>query len=170
VLANFDNLKESVSFTTRFPRSGEVEGESYFFIDREDFKQRIEKREFVEWAEVYGNLYGTSTAYVEKRLKDGLNVALELDIQGGLALKEKKPEAVLIMVLPPSFEQLEIRLRGRKTDNEATIRERLDNAKHEIENSDKYDYIVENQEIGSCVEDVCTIIKSESMRRERINL
>ena len=170
MLANFDNLKESVSFTTRSPRSGEVEGESYFFIDREDFKQRIEKGEFVEWAEVYGNLYGTSINYVEKRLEDGWNVALELDVQGGLTLKEKKPEVVLIMVLPPSLEQLEERLRGRKTDDEVTIRERLDNAKHEIECSDRYDYIVVNQEIGRCVEDLCTIIKSESMRRERINL
>jgi guanylate kinase len=170
VLASFDNLEKSVSFTTRSPRSGEVEGENYFFIEREDFKKRMEKGEFIEYAEVYGNLYGTSINYVEKRLSEGRNVVLEIDVQGGLTLKEKRPDAVLIMVLPPSLEQLENRLRGRKTDDEGTIVKRLDNVKREIECSDRYDYIVVNGEIDRCVEDICTIIKSEAMRRERINL
>jgi len=170
VLASFDNLKKSVSFTTRTSRSGEVEGESYFFVKREDFKQRIKEGEFIEWAEVYGHLYGTSITYVKKMLEDGFNVALEIDVQGGLTLKEKMPEAVLIMVLPPSFDQLENRLRGRGTDGEDVIRKRLNNAKHEIECSESYDYIVVNKQIDSCVDDLCTIIKSESMRKERINL
>lgn len=170
VLARFDNLKESISFTTRPPREGEVEGESYFFTDREDFKDRIEKGEFIEWAEVYGNLYGTSIDYVKEKIGEGWNVALELDVQGGLALKEKIPDAVLIMILPPSLEQLESRLRGRKTDDETAVRKRLDNARREIDCSGRYDYVVVNKQIERCVEDICTIIKSESMRSERADL
>lgn len=170
VIASFENLKKSVSFTTRSSRSGEVEGESYFFIKRDEFKRRIKEGEFIEWAEVYGNLYGTSINYVEKMLGDGWNVALEIDVQGGVTLKGKMPEAVLIMVLPPSFEDLEKRLRGRGTDDESVIRKRLNNAKHEIDCYDKYDYIVVNNKIDECVADICAIIKSEAMRQERINL
>lgn len=163
-------MRESVSYTTRRPRKGEMEGEDYFFITGKDFSRRIEDGEFIEWAEVYGNLYGTSISYVREKLEEGVNIVLEIDVQGGIAMKKKVPGAVLIMVLPPSLRHLEERLRGRKTDDEESIKERLDGARNEMRRFEEYDYIVINNKLEQCVEDICSIVTAESMRRERISL
>lgn len=160
----------SVSVTTRPPRGAEKDGVDYFFITREAFERRRDAGELLEWAEVHGNLYGTPAPFVAESLAGGVNVILEIDIQGGMSVKERFPEAVLIFLLPPGFEALKERLKGRATDEESVIRRRLENAKHELTFSNRYDYIVINDEAGRCADDCLSIIRAEALREERTTL
>ena len=160
----------SVSVTTRPPRGAEKDGVDYFFITREAFERRRDAGELLEWAEVHGNLYGTPAPFVAESLAGGVNVILEIDIQGGMSVKERFPEAVLIFLLPPGFEALKERLKGRATDEESVIRRRLENAKHELTFSNRYDYIVINDEAGRCADDCLSIIRAEALREERMTL
>jgi len=169
-LEAFDNMKRSVSYTTRPPRGGEKDGEEYFFIDREQFEQHIRDNDLIEWAEVYGNLYGTGKDFVRSRLEEGWNLMLEIDVKGGESVKRELPESVLIMVVPPSMEALEERLRGRGTDREETIRKRLNNALNELGHWKNYDYIVMNDRLDDAVDRVCDIIKAEAANRRRIKM
>ena len=169
-LEAFDNMKRSVSYTTRSPRGGEKDGEEYFFISREQFEKHIRNNDLIEWAEVYGNLYGTGKDLVRSRLEEGWNLMLEIDVKGGESVKLELPESVLIMVVPPSMEALEERLRGRGTDREETIRKRMDNAMNELGHWNNYDYIVMNDRLDDAVERVCEIIRAEAANRRRIKM
>ena len=134
----------SVSATTRGPREGEVDGKDYFFISRQEFERRVKNNEFLEHAEFAGNCYGTPRAYVEKLLDSGMNVVLEIDVQGALQVMKSMPECVSVCILPPSFEELEHRLRGRGTETEEKVRERLETAKRELPYAPQYDYQIVN--------------------------
>lgn len=139
-----DRIAYSVSATTRGPREGEVNGKDYFFISRQEFERRMKNNEFLEHAEFAGNCYGTPRAYVEKLLDSGMNVVLEIDVQGALQVMKSMPECVSVFILPPSFEELEHRLRGRGTETEEKVRERLETAKRELPYAPQYDYQIVN--------------------------
>lgn len=153
-LARHADFKLSVSCTTRQPREGEVDGINYFFLTREKFQECINNNEFLEWAEFSGNLYGTQKAYVERKLAEGKNIILELDTVGALNVKKIMPEACLIFIAPPSFEELEARLRGRHTETEEAIQKRLASTKKEIENSKQFDYQVINDSVENAVKEL----------------
>ncbi|HPT41690.1 MAG TPA: guanylate kinase [Candidatus Gastranaerophilaceae bacterium] len=154
-------FKLSISYTTRAKREGEVEGVNYFFRTREEFVKGIENDEFLEWAEFSDNLYGTKRVFIEKCLNNQMDLILEIDTQGALQVKEKMPKAVLIFIAPPSFEDLEYRLRNRKTESEEAILKRLEFVKTEIKNSAKFDYIVINDEIARAIGELEKIINAE---------
>ena len=139
-----DQIAYSVSATTRGPREGEVDGKDYFFISRQEFERRVKNNEFLEHAEFAGNCYGTPRAYVEKLLDSGMNVVLEIDVQGALQVMKSMPDCVSVFILPPSFEELEHRLRGRGTETEEKVRERLETAKRELPYAPQYDYQIVN--------------------------
>ena len=139
-----DRIAYSVSATTRGPCEGEVDGKDYFFISRQEFERRVKNNEFLEHAEFAGNCYGTPRAYVEKLLDSGMNVVLEIDVQGALQVMKSMPECVSVFILPPSFEELEHRLRGRGTETEEKVRERLETAKRELPYAPQYDYQIVN--------------------------
>lgn len=139
-----DRIAYSVSATPRGPREGEVDGKDYFFISRQEFERRVKNNEFLEHAEFAGNCYGTPRAYVEKLLDSGMNVVLEIDVQGALQVMKSMPECVSVFILPPSFEELEHRLRGRGTETEEKVRERLETAKRELPYAPQYDYQIVN--------------------------
>ncbi|MCR5845777.1 MAG: guanylate kinase [bacterium] len=156
-----EDLWLSVSATTRQPRPGEIDGETYFFLSREEFDRRIEEGDFLEWADVHGNRYGTLRSAVEQRLEDGLSVILEIDVQGALIVQRSYPEAILIFVKPPSFEELRKRLIGRGTESEEQIELRLANAKMEMELEGCYNYSVTNDEVDIAVSELNSIIDFE---------
>ena len=139
-----DQMAFSVSATTRAPREGEIDGTHYFFIDKQEFENRIANNDFLEHAQFAGNCYGTPKSYVMSLLEAGKNVLLEIEVQGAMQVMERMPECVSIFVLPPSFEELERRLRGRGTETEDKIVKRLETAKGELAYADKYRYQVIN--------------------------
>jgi len=161
------NLEYSVSATTRSRRPQEENGREYLFLSRAEFQKRIDAGEFVEWAEVHGELYGTLRSETERRLRAGRNVLLDIDVQGGRAVRNAYPEGVFIFVLPPSFASLEERLRGRGTDSDERIRLRLDNALREIKLVTEYDYAVVNDDLDAALARVAAIIVAESCRTRR---
>jgi len=144
-------FKLSVSCTTRNPREGEIDGINYFFLTKEEFKKHIDNNDFLEWAESSGNMYGTQKTYVERKLSEGKNLILEIDTKGALNVKKILPDTTLIFILPPSFEELEARLRGRHTESEEAIQKRLSSTKLELENSKLFDYEVINDSIENAV-------------------
>jgi guanylate kinase len=165
VLLKLDpRLVQSISATTRGPRPGEKAGRDYFFISESEFKRRIQSRHFLEWAWVHGHRYGTLKAAVESQLKNGRDVLLTIDVQGGLAVKKQYPKAILIFLLPPSLKVLSRRLRGRGTDSRKTIAERLKNARWELSLADKYDYNVVNDTLVQASREVAAIIIAERLR------
>lgn len=161
------NLEYSVSATTRARRAHEENGRDYFFLSRDEFRRRIDAGEFVEWAEVHGELYGTLRSETERWLKAGKNVLLDIDVQGGQAVRKVYRDGVFIFVLPPSLASLEERLRGRGTDLDERIRLRLDNAVREIKLVSEYDYAVVNDDLGAALDRVASIIVAESCRASR---
>ncbi len=167
VLARVPGMVASISVTTRPPRGGERSGFEYFFVAREEFERRRDAGDFLEWAEVHGNLYGTPAAFVEERLASGASVVLEIDIQGGMSVRGRFPGAVLIFLVPPDVETLRARLDGRATDGEEVIRRRLENARKELARIDGYDYAVVNDDVERCVEDCLAVIRAEGLRRDR---
>ncbi|MBR1618720.1 guanylate kinase [bacterium] len=156
---NSDDFILSVSCTTRKPRPNEIDGVNYFFISKEEFEKNIKEDKFLEYAQFAENYYGTKKKYVQQKMKDGYNVILEIDTQGALQVKEKMQQAVLIFIAPPSFEELENRLRGRHTEDEATIQKRLAQVKIELERSLKYDYTVINDSVERAVEEIESIVR-----------
>lgn len=153
-------FKLSVSCTTRSPREGEIEGKNYFFISKDEFKKCVENQEFLEWAEFSGNMYGTKRPYVDEKLALGYNLILEIDTKGALNVKKIMPDATLIFILPPSFEELEARLRGRHTETEEAIQKRLESTKLEMENSKQFDHQVVNDNIENAVTCLENIMKT----------
>ena len=154
-------LAYSVSATTRKPRAGEVDGESYYFLSVEAFEEMIEKDELLEWAKVYDNYYGTPLKKVEEKLTAGEDILLEIDTQGAMKVREKFPEGVYIFILPPSLTELERRIRGRDTETEDVLQKRLAAAIGEIEAGKCYKYVVTNDEVDSAVDSVCAILAAE---------
>ena len=154
-------LAYSVSATTRKPRAGEVDGESYYFLSVEAFEKMIEKDELLEWAKVYDNYYGTPLKKVEEKLAAGEDILLEIDTQGAMKVREKFPEGVYIFILPPSLAELERRIRGRDTETEDVLKKRLAAAIDEIEEGRRYKYVVTNDEVEDAVEAVRAILAAE---------
>ena len=154
------NIPLSISATTRQPRTGEINGKDYFFLTKEIFEQKIKNDEFYEYANVHGNYYGTLKEVVENNLSKGLNVILEIDVQGALIAKEKKKDAILVFFRTKDMETLENRLRNRKTDTEEVIQLRLKNAAKELEYEPKYDYTIINNDIEQSCQELIDIINS----------
>jgi guanylate kinase len=150
----------SISATTRAPRPGEVDGRDYYFLSREEFASRRERGGFLEWAEVHGNLYGTPAEPVLRSLREGQSVVLEIDVQGALQVRSRVPAAVLVFVHAPSPEVLEARLRDRRTDAEATIQERLANARAEIAQASRYDHQIVNDDLETAVAALAAILRA----------
>lgn len=158
LMQTYDQYALSVSMTTRAPREGERDGVEYFFTDREHFEETIRADGLIEYASYCGNYYGTPRAYVEEQLRRGKNVILEIEIQGALKIKEKFPESVLIFVTPPSGAELKRRLLGRGTETSEVIDRRLARAAEESEGIEAYDYIVVNDKLETCVEEIHLLV------------
>jgi len=164
VMEEIPDLEYSVSHTTREPRQNEVDGVDYHFVDKETFLAMIREEDFLEWAKVYDDLYGTSLSGLHRRLGMDRDVILDVDVQGAANVRRKFEDAVLIFLLPPSLEVLENRLRNRGTESEDGFRNRTEKALHEIRQSRNYDYIVFNDEIRDGVKRVASIILAERCR------
>jgi guanylate kinase len=164
VLAEIPGIGFSVSHTTRPPRGDEREGVDYHFVDRAGFERLRAEGKLLEWAEVHGNLYGTSRAELEAARAEGRDVLLDLDVQGAAQVRACLPEAVSVFILPPSYPALEQRLRGRGQDDPATIERRLAVAACEIAKVSEYDYALVNDDVDACVEELKTIIRAERCR------
>ena len=156
-----DQYALSISATTRGPREGEVDGREYFFKTKEQFEQMIAEDALIEHACYVGNYYGTPKSYVMEHLEAGKNVILEIEIQGALAVKEKFPDTLLLFVTPPSAAELEHRLRGRGTETEEVIKNRLKRAVEEAEYMDRYDYILVNDDLETCVKEMHELIQAQ---------
>ncbi|MCB9481873.1 MAG: guanylate kinase [Desulfobacteraceae bacterium] len=159
LIKEINDLSFSVSYTTREPRKGEVEGHDYFFTDKKIFETWIKEERFVEYAFVHGNYYGTSKDYLEKSVKQGKNILLEIDVQGARQIREKFSDAVLIFINPPSFDELRKRLVGRGTDSEEIIKQRLEAAENEMSASKFFDYIIVNDDFGKASKELKKLIE-----------
>ncbi|MBA4699027.1 guanylate kinase [Faecalicatena contorta] len=162
-----ENYALSISATTREPREGEVHGKEYFFITKEEFEKKIAKEELIEYARYVENYYGTPRDYVEEQLDAGRDVILEIEIQGALKVKKAFPETLLLFVTPPTSSELKKRLIGRGTETMEIIESRMRRAVEEAEGMDKYDYLVVNDDLGHCVEEMHAIIRAEHCRSFR---
>ena len=169
LLKKYDEYALSVSMTTRAPREGERDGIEYFFTTRERFEETIVQNGLIEYALYCGNYYGTPKAYVEEQLAAGRNVILEIEIQGALKIKEKFPDSLLIFVTPPSAEELKRRLEGRGTETPEVIARRLARASEESEGIEAYDYIVVNDKLEDCVEELHRLVEAPVRSQELIN-
>ena len=154
----------SVSFTTRAPRSGEVDGVNYNFVDRETFEAMIGRGEFLEYAQYVGNYYGTSLKVIEEKRDAGIDVLLDIEVQGAAKVRAKCPDAVMIFLLPPSFEELSCRLHGRGTDSEEVIAGRLQKAREECREVTHYDFLVINDTVDRAVDQITAILVAQSCR------
>ena len=155
-----DNYAVSISATTREPRQGEVDGKNYFFKSRDEFENMIENNQLIEYAEYVGNYYGTQRDYVFKKLEEGYDVILEIEMQGALKVKEKFPETALIFITPPSADELKKRLVGRGTETIEQIDKRMSRAVDECDYMDKYDYIVVNDDLDECVDEMHRLLQA----------
>ncbi|MDI6752869.1 MAG: guanylate kinase [Thermodesulfobacteriota bacterium] len=165
----FPDLHFSISYTTRPPRSGDVNGRDYHFITPEKFREMNDRGELAEWAEIYGHRYGTSRILLEKVLEEGQDVILDIDGQGARQLREKKLPGIFIFLLPPSLGELEQRLSHRNTEGKMAMEERLRKAKVEMAEARFYDYLIVNDELEKAKEQLKAIILAEHCRRERMN-
>lgn len=168
VLQHNPNIGYSTSCTTRLPRAGEVDGESYFFISKDKFEDMIGNNGFLEYARVYDNYYGTPRKYVEERLSQGRDVILEIDIQGALKVKENFPEGVFIFIMPPSMDELKNRIRKRGSETEESLIKRFSSAFKEINYASQYNYIIINDVVEDAVVKLESIITAEKCRVDRI--
>lgn len=167
LLVDCKGISKCITATTRDPRPGEVDGVDYLFYSRSQFESMIKNNEFLEFADVYGNLYGTPKAQAKELQSRGLDVVLKIDVQGGLNVRKSDADAVLIFILPPSIEELESRLRGRNTDSEESILRRLDTARQEIQIAWQYDYAVVNDTIENTAKEIEAVIIAERHRIKR---
>ncbi|SHO44591.1 guanylate kinase [Desulfopila aestuarii] len=168
VMAQLPGLNFSVSHTTRKPRTGEQHGRDYFFVERETFEQMIAEKQFIEWARVHDNYYGTSIMAVSDRLGEGEDIILDIDVQGATIIRDTETlSAVQIFIAPPGLKVLEERLRGRNTEDEKTVLLRLKNAEMEMKAAKAYDYLVVNDQLEEAVETLMAIIVAERARARR---
>jgi guanylate kinase len=168
LVAEIPNLRFSISYTTRAPRGRETDGRDYFFISRDEFEKRVSKGEFLEHADVFGNYYGTHASELTRAAAEGVDLILDIDVQGARQLKDRIPAAVSIFILAPSREVLEQRLRARSQDSEPVIRRRLHEAAEEIRNYSQYDYVLVNREVEASVETLKSIVRATRSRRDRM--
>jgi guanylate kinase len=166
LLARVPGLQFSISYTTRPPRRGEKHGRDYFFVSRREFRRMIAARELVEWATVFGQLYGTSHRQLREAQEAGQDILLDIDVQGHQQVRRRLPEAVSIFVLPPSFRELERRLRHRHSDPPEVIARRLNDARQEIQQWPEYDYLVVNDRLSKAARVLQTIVEAAGLRRE----
>jgi len=168
LLAQVPNLAFSVSHTTRAPRPGESNGREYHFVDRAAFEGMRDSQAFLEWAEVHGNLYGTSRTAIEAQQAQGIDVFLDIDVQGARQLREQRIQgAIFLFIAPPSWAELEKRLRGRGTDPEETVQLRLSNARREMEDAGRYDYLVINDRLDEAVDVLRAVVIAERCKGRR---
>jgi len=167
VLKTVPSVSFSVSYTTRTPRATEQDGREYFFVDRPTFEKLIERGEFLEWADVYGHLYGTSSTQVETERAVGHDIILEIDVQGAESIRHKISDAVSVFILPPSFELLRARLLARGTDSAADLEKRLHGAPLEVEQYRFFQYVILNDDINRASQQLAAVIYAERARRER---
>lgn len=169
LLKDFDevDILLGVSFTTRKPRSKEKNGQSYYFISKEEFQKKMDEGDFLESAEVFGNYYGTSKEWVSDKLSKGHDVMLELDWQGALQVKKSYPEAITVFVLPPSIKELEVRLKKRRQDSKETISKRISFAKQEIQKSNKFDVLILNNSFKDALNDLKQVVTEQGVAEER---
>ncbi|WP_295628569.1 guanylate kinase [uncultured Intestinimonas sp.] len=171
LLGQRQDIYFSVSFTTRQPRMGEADGVNYNFVDRAEFERMIAAGELLEHAEYVGNYYGTSLKVIQEKLDAGIDVLLDIEVHGAAKVRAKCPEAVLIFIIPPSFEELSRRLRGRNTDSEETIAGRLQKAREEYQQIPNYDYLVVNDKVSAAAAEIIAILLAEDCRtRNRLHL
>lgn len=161
VLKRFKHLSYSVSHTTRSPRKNEQDGRDYFFISPEEFELKITQGYWLEWAKVHDNYYGTSGKFVKNRLEKGQSLLLDIDVQGAGQVMKSGIDLVSIFILPPSFDILSQRLEGRGTDDREVIARRLENAKFEMAQKDRYQYVVVNDDLDAAIEELCSIFEKE---------
>ena len=157
VLQKFRDMCYSISYTTRKPRAEERDGVDYHFVSKQDFKNGIKKARWAEWAEVYGNYYGTSAEFIEKKLSSGCDILLDIDVQGTLQILKHHPDSVTVFILPPSINALRKRLEMRGSDSQAVIEKRLINAKKEIAQKKMYLHIIVNDELSAAIDEICAI-------------
>jgi guanylate kinase len=169
VLREVPGLRFSVSYTTRPPRSGETNGVEYHFVDELTFQGLRQAGQLLEWAEVHGHHYGTGIAECERARRDGVDLLLDLDVQGAANVRTKIADAVTVFLLPPSFAALESRLRGRGQDDEASVARRLETAREELSLYDAYDYAIVNDDLDDCVRALKTIIRAARFRVGRMD-
>lgn len=170
VLSELEGVEFSVSYTTRQKREGEIDGKDYFFVSEKKFAELMEKDEFLEWAEVHGHLYGTSRSYVESRLQQGVNILLDVDVKGAMNVREKiKDDAVFIFVAPPSFSELKDRLYNRRTEDATNFEKRIEDAKQELSQISKFDYLVVNREVKASIKQLESVLIAEQLKVERWN-
>jgi len=167
ILTRLPRLGYSVSWTTRSPRQGEMNGRDYHFVSREDFIAARERGEFLEWAVVHGNFYGTSLKVVERELAAGRDIVLEIDVQGAESVRRTGLESVSVFILPPSFEILRRRLTGRQSENAAALALRLQNSRAEVEHYREFDYVILNDDVERAATQLAAIVYAERARRER---
>ncbi len=163
-LARNRDVNVSVSATTRQPREGEVEGQSYYFLSREEFQAKVDAGEFYEYANNYGNYYGTPRKFVEEKIENGEDVILEIDIKGALQVKKNAPDAVYIFILPPSLDELKQRIINRGSETEESLFNRMASAKEEISFVSRYDYYIINDDLSDAVYTMECIVKAEKQR------
>lgn len=169
VMARIPGLVFSVSHTTRLPRAGERDGVDYHFVSRDEFQSMIEQGRFLEYAEVHGNLYGTSQAAIRQQLEEGIDVILDIDVQGATILRNSgQMNAASIFIAPPSMAELEKRLRGRGTESEERIRLRMKNARHELKAVGQYEYLIINEDLADAADMLAAVILAERARAHRL--
>ncbi|MBU0971565.1 MAG: guanylate kinase [Proteobacteria bacterium] len=161
VLERFPKLSYSISHTTRKPRKGEIHGKDYFFIDEVAFQLKVEQDQWMEWAKVHGNFYGTSKAFVTQKLMQGDSLVLDIDVQGAKQIMASKLSPVSIFIMPPSIETLRQRLENRGTDSGAVILQRMENAQWEMSQRSAYDHVVVNGDIHKATFELCTLFENE---------
>lgn len=164
LLSERPDMYFSVSFTTRKPRVGEADGVNYYFVSKETFQEMIARDEFLEYAQYVDNYYGTSLKLIREKIDAGIDVLLDIEVQGAAKVREKCPDAVLIFIMPPSFEELSRRLHGRHTDDEDVIQGRLQKAREEWKEIPNYDYLVVNDKVPHAAGEVMAILTAESCR------
>jgi guanylate kinase len=164
VLRDLGGIRFSVSHTTRAPRGAERDGVEYHFVDRPGFERLLAEGSLLEWAEVHGNLYGTGLSEIERARAAGVDILLDLDVQGAAQVRRRIPDAVTVFILPPSYDVLEARLRGRGQDDEATMRRRLAAAGREIDAFENYDYAIVNEDLDGSVEELKSIVRAARCR------
>lgn len=164
----FPNMRESISYTTRLPRPGEVDGQDYNFVSRETFQTMVSEDAFAEWAEVHGNLYGTALKTLEDARKNGVDLLLDIDCQGALTLKERFEGGVYVFILPPSMKELRRRLESRCSDEQEVIERRIRRAATEIREARWYDYLIINDRIEDAFEELAAIVLAQSRRTFRM--
>lgn len=168
--ASIPGLWHSVSYTTRTPRPGEEHGREYFFIEEKRFQEMIDRHEFVEWAQVYGHLYGTPRKSLAEKIEQGIDVLLEIDVQGALQVKKKFDDAVLVFILPPSMTVLRTRLQTRASDSPEEIQRRLHKVKEEVWNYREYTYIVRNDDLTRSLHDLENVFLAERLKTKRMEM